>query len=39
LSLTEIKNLTPMETLDEALIERLVADAAAGAKKKIDSLQ
>jgi pyrroline-5-carboxylate reductase len=39
LSLAEIKNLTPMETLDEALIERLVADAAAGAKKKIDSLQ
>jgi pyrroline-5-carboxylate reductase len=39
LSLTEIKNLTPMETLDEVLIERLVYEAAAGAKKKIDSLQ
>ncbi len=39
LSLAEIKALTPMETLDEALVERLYYDAAVGAKNKIDRLQ
>lgn len=39
LSQEEIKNLTPMVTIDETLIERLYYEAAVGAKKKIDQLQ
>lgn len=39
LTFPELKALTPMETLDEALVERLYYDAAVGAKNKIDRLQ
>lgn len=39
LPLAEIKTLTPMDTLDEGLIERLYYEAAVGAKNKIDRLQ
>lgn len=39
LSMTELKALTPMETLDEALVAQLYYDAAVGAGNKIDQLQ
>jgi pyrroline-5-carboxylate reductase len=39
MSLAEIKSLTPMEILDEAALERLIYEAAVGAKKKVDGVQ
>lgn len=39
LTFPEIKALTPMETLDEALVAQLYYEAAVGATNKIDQLQ
>lgn len=35
----EIKSLTPMETVDEAAVRKLFADAARAAKEKMDGLR
>lgn len=39
LSFEELKALTPMQTIDEALVSRLFLEAARGAKEKIDALE
>jgi hypothetical protein len=39
LSIAEVKNLTPMETVDEVFLARLFREDAAGGKEKIDKLQ
>lgn len=39
LSLTEIKDLTPMQTLDEVLLEGLAYQTVIDSKRKIDQLQ
>ncbi len=39
LSFEEIKSLTPMETLDEAALRQIFADAARAAKEKTDRLE
>lgn len=39
MTLSELKALTPMETLDEALVAQLYYEAAVGARNKVDLLQ
>jgi pyrroline-5-carboxylate reductase len=39
MTIQQIKQLTPMETLDENLVEKIYYAAASGAKEKIEALQ